>query len=251
MYGCRVIQKALEVIDVDIQTRLVRELEGNVMMCVKDQNGNHVIQKCIERIPPQLISFIVDSFGGQVYYLATHPYGCRVIQRILEHCSEHQVAIMEELMRCTISLVQDQYGNYVIQHVLEHGKRRDKSVIVSKMRGQILQLSQHKFASNVVEKCVEYGTPQERILMLEEILNSKSVDGSSPLLIMMKDQYANYVIQKIMDVVEDAQREVLIQRIKPHLAALKKYTYGKHIIARVEKYCARKELEAQQAFLNM
>jgi len=250
MYGCRVIQKALEVIDIDQQTRLVRELEGNVMKCVKDQNGNHVIQKCIERIPSPLIGFIVDSFSGQVYSLATHPYGCRVIQRILEHCSEHQIAIMEELMRCTISLVQDQYGNYVIQHVLEHGRRRDKSVIVSKMRGQILQLSQHKFASNVVEKCVEYGTPQERILMLEEILNSKSVDGSSPLVIMMKDQYANYVIQKIMDVVEDAQRDVLIQRIKPHLAALKKYTYGKHIIARVEKYCARKELESQP-YLSM
>jgi len=72
--------------------------------------------------------------------------------------------------------------------------------------------------------------------MLEEILNSKAVDGSSPLLIMMKDQYANYVIQKIIDVVEDAQRDVLIQKIKPHVAALKKYTYGKHIIARVEKY---------------
>lgn len=53
---------------------------------------------------------------------------------------------------------------------------------------------------------------------------------------MMKDQYANYVIQKILDVVDDAQRELLIQRIKPNLASLKKYTYGKHIIARVEKY---------------
>lgn len=248
MYGCRVIQKALEVIDVDQQSKLVRELEGNVMKCVKDQNGNHVIQKCIERVPSHLIGFIVDSFSGQVYSLATHPYGCRVIQRILEHCSEHQIAIMDELMRCTISLVQDQYGNYVIQHVLEHGKRRDKSMIVSKMRGQVLLLSQHKFASNVVEKCVEYGTPQERNTILEEILTSKAVDGSSPLLVMMKDQYANYVIQKILDVIEDGQRDVLIQRIKPHLAALKKYTYGKHIIARVEKYCARKEMEPQGVY---
>ncbi len=53
---------------------------------------------------------------------------------------------------------------------------------------------------------------------------------------MMKDQYANYVIQKIIDVLDEAQRDVLIQCIKPHLNALKKYTYGKHIIARVEKF---------------
>lgn len=81
-------KKALEVIDIDQQAKLVKELEGNVMKCVKDQNGNHVIQKCIERVPPDLIQFIVDSFSGNVYTLATHPYGCRVIQRILEHCTQ-------------------------------------------------------------------------------------------------------------------------------------------------------------------
>ena len=81
-----------------------------------------------------------------------------------------QAPILEELMRATLSLVQDQYGNYVIQHVLEHGKRRDKSAVISKMKGQIVQLAQHKFASNVVEKCVEYGTPADRSGILEEIL---------------------------------------------------------------------------------
>jgi pumilio RNA-binding family len=89
------------------------------MKCVRDQNGNHVIQKCIEKIPPNLTQFIVDAFQGQVYAQATHPYGCRVIQRILEHCTEQQQdLILEEIVRTTPSLVQDQYGNYVIQHVL-------------------------------------------------------------------------------------------------------------------------------------
>lgn len=47
---------------------------------------------------------------------------------------------------------------------------------------------------------------------------------------MMKDQYANYVIQKMLDVVDDDQRELLVTKIKPHLQFLKKYTYGKHLI---------------------
>ena len=74
----------------DQKAVLVKELEGHVMKCVKDQNGNHVIQKCIERVPASLIQFIVDAFQGHVYVLATHPYGCRVIQRILEYCDERQ-----------------------------------------------------------------------------------------------------------------------------------------------------------------
>ncbi len=77
----------------DQQAVLVKELDGNVLKCVKDQNGNHVIQKAIERVPPEHIQFIIDGFHGQVYSLATHPYGCRVIQRIFEHCNEEGVTI--------------------------------------------------------------------------------------------------------------------------------------------------------------
>jgi len=37
MYGCRVMQKALEVLEVDTQCKLISELDQNVMRCVRDQ----------------------------------------------------------------------------------------------------------------------------------------------------------------------------------------------------------------------
>lgn len=52
---------------------------------------------------------------------------------------------------------------------------------------------------------------------------------------MMRDQYANYVVQKMLDVVDGEQRELLLSRMKPHLASLRKFTYGKHILSKVEK----------------
>ena len=64
----------------DQQGQMVSELNGAIMKCVRDQNGNHVIQKCIECVPQDKIQFIVSSFYGQVVALSTHPYGCRVIQ---------------------------------------------------------------------------------------------------------------------------------------------------------------------------
>lgn len=51
----------------------------------------------------------------------------------------------------------------------------------------------------------------------------------------MKDQFANYVVQKILERCSDKQRELLISRIRAHCNALKKYTYGKHIVARFEQ----------------
>ncbi|KAG8445693.1 hypothetical protein GDO86_010466 [Hymenochirus boettgeri] len=236
MYGCRVIQKALESISTDQQSEMVRELDGHVLKCVKDQNGNHVVQKCIECVQPQALQFIIDAFKGQVYVLSTHPYGCRVIQRILEHCTPEQtMPILEELHQSTEQLVQDQYGNYVIQHVLEHGRTEDKSKIVSEIRGKVLALSQHKFASNVVEKCVTHSSRAERALLIDEVCCQN--DGPhSALYTMMKDQYANYVVQKMIDMAEPAQRKIIMHKIRPHITTLRKYTYGKHILAKLEKY---------------
>lgn len=52
---------------------------------------------------------------------------------------------------------------------------------------------------------------------------------------MMKDQFANYVVQKILEISNNKHREILLSRIRVHLHALKKYTYGKHIVARFEQ----------------
>uniref|UniRef100_A0AAQ5XBQ4 Pumilio homolog 1 n=1 Tax=Amphiprion ocellaris TaxID=80972 RepID=A0AAQ5XBQ4_AMPOC len=236
MYGCRVIQKALEFIPSDQQSEMVRELDGHVLKCVKDQNGNHVVQKCIECVQPHALHFIIDAFKGQVFALSTHPYGCRVIQRILEHClPEQTLPILEELHQHTEQLVQDQYGNYVIQHVLEHGRAEDKSKIVAEIRGNVLGLSQHKFASNVVEKCVTHASRAERAVLIDEVC-SLTEGPHSALYTMMKDQYANYVVQKMIDVAEPTQRKIVMHKIRPHISTLRKYTYGKHILAKLEKY---------------
>ena len=101
MYGCRVIQKALELFNTSQQVSIAHELEDHVMQCVRDQNGNHVIQKCIECIPSDLIPFIIDPFLSNVIPLSTHSFGCRVIQRILEHCDdvEKRSRVVQEIIK--------------------------------------------------------------------------------------------------------------------------------------------------------
>ena len=52
---------------------------------------------------------------------------------------------------------------------------------------------------------------------------------------MMKDQYGNYVVQKIFETCTVEQRAALSSRVRMHASALKKYTYGKHIVTRLEQ----------------
>ncbi|GJN22566.1 hypothetical protein PR202_gb10145 [Eleusine coracana subsp. coracana] len=205
MYGCR----ALEVVEVEQQTQMASELDGSIMRCVRDQNGNHIL-------------------------LSTLPV-VGYHQRVLEHCNDEntQNVMMEEIMKSVIILTEDQYGNYVIQHVLQHGKPEERSSIITQLAGQIVKMSLQKFASNVVEKCLTFGSPEERQILINEMLGTN--DENEPLQAMMKDQFANYVVQKVLETCDDQNRELILSRIKVHLNALKKYTYGKHIVARVEK----------------
>ena len=45
----------------------------------------------------------------------------------------------------------------------------DKTKIVQAVTGKVLHLSQHKFASNVVEKCVQHASRPERAVLIDEV----------------------------------------------------------------------------------
>jgi len=229
-----------------------------LLRCVHDSNGNHVIQKCIEIVSKvareatsaetsdflsQRIQFIINAFQGRVKELSSHPYGCRVVQRILEHCSNNQkTAVLEELRQCCTDLVQDCYGNYVIQFVMQHGWEADRAVLIREVQANLLDFSQHKFASNVVEKCLQFASKKDRDEMIWTIINA-TFDLKSPvdakghcvLESMVRDPYANYVVQKVIDVSDERQRGAIMRYVKENINQLRRYTYGKHIIVRLEK----------------
>ncbi|KAI5465536.1 armadillo-type protein [Mariannaea sp. PMI_226] len=222
VYACRVVQKALEHVLVEQQAELTKELEPEIARVIRDQNGNHVVQKIIELVPRQHLDFIMKAFKGHVTPFASHAYGCRVIQRMLEHGTEDdKVKIMSELHTSFQILITDQYGNYVAQHVIENGKPEDRAKVIQLVMSQLLTLSKHKFASNVVEKCIEYGSAQQRSEIREQLTTVGS-DGTNALQQMMRDQYGNYVIQKLLSQLESTEKELLIEEIKPQYFSLKR-----------------------------
>jgi hypothetical protein len=261
MYGCRVVQKALEYVGTQRLIALVAEFENPqvLLRCVHDSNGNHVVQKCIEIVSKAAkdkaneksseylssrIQFIINAFQTRVKELSCHPYGCRVVQRILEFCTYSQKSvILEELRVCCSELVRDCYGNYVIQFVMQHGLEADRAVLIKEVQAHLLDFSQHKFASNVVEKCLQYANKRDRDEMIWTIINvtfdlNSPVDaktGHCVLESMVRDPYANYVVQKVIDVSDERQRAAIMRYVRENISQLRRYTYGKHIIVRLEK----------------
>lgn len=102
--------QAVECLLPDQQASLVRELDGHVLRCVRDANGNHVVQKMLERVIGERMTF-VRAFSGSVLDLSTHPYGCRVLQRCFEYASAEQCRpLLDELRGYYSTLAKDQFG---------------------------------------------------------------------------------------------------------------------------------------------
>jgi pumilio RNA-binding family len=88
--------------------------------------------------------------------------------------------------------------NYVIQFVIEHGRPHDRNLVLDRLRGNMLKMAQHKFASNVCEKALVCAEPEYRRALLLELVQPKP-DGVTPIVDMMKDQFASrsYDIAKL------------------------------------------------------
>jgi pumilio RNA-binding family len=80
--------------------------------------------------------------------------------------------------------------NYVIQFILEHGSPGDRERMVGRLRGQMLQMARHKFASNVCEKALLVASLEGRRALIDEIMTPQQ-EGINPIATMMKDQYAS------------------------------------------------------------
>mmetsp|Transcript_9498 Transcript_9498/g.16655 ORF Transcript_9498/g.16655 Transcript_9498/m.16655 type:complete len:201 (-) Transcript_9498:166-768(-) len=157
-------------------------------------------------------------------------------------------------------LIQDSFGNYVTQHIIQHGSPNGQDGCLSRHRAELIEIvklnllrfSQHKFSSNVVERCLESGNKAERRNLIAKMLevdrsgsNAKSTrsgagtaaggsQSKTLLEVMMTDQFANYVIQKALEVAEPDQREQIVTIIQRNAGTLKRLTYGRHILNRLE-----------------
>ena len=135
-----------------------------------------------------------------------------------------------------------------MQHVLAHGSADNVSRVVERIKGQVLYMSQHKFASNVVEKCVQHCATPDRTAIVREVCHhvenvampsqngiGQTLVPTVALQIMIRDQYGNFVVQKMIDLADAEQLQMLVAEIKPHSATLRSFQFGKHIINKLEK----------------
>ena len=96
-------------------------------------------------------------------------------------------------------------------------------------------MSIHKFASNVIERCLHFGTVQQKEDIINEIIAPKDENKHDPLAILVKDKFGNYVVQKMIEYSDEKTKKDIIDRILSNPGMKKKEGFTKHVINFIEK----------------
>lgn len=207
---------------------VIEALRGHVVDLVQDLNGNHVIQKCLNRLSAEDAQFIYDAVGSQCVVVGTHRHGCCVLQRCIDHASgEQRARLIAQITSNAFSLVQDPFGNYVVQYILDLSEPHFTDPLCQTFLGNIPPLSKQKFSSNVIEKCLRTAELPMRRRMVEELLVPRELEG------MLRDSFANYVVQTAMDFVDAETRTRLMDVIRPILPSIRQTPHGRRIAGKM------------------
>ncbi|WFD35956.1 hypothetical protein MCUN1_002827 [Malassezia cuniculi] len=230
MHGTRAVQKTIDFLSTPKQTQaIIQALSRDVVTLIKDLNGNHVIQKCLNRLRADDNQFVYDAVAAKCVEVATHRHGCCVLQRCIDHASRSQrMQLVREITTDALTLVQDPFGNYVVQYVLDLKDTHYSEAITKQFVGHVCMLSVQKFSSNVIEKCIRVAQPETRNLLVEELIDPKCLEA------LLRDSYANYVVQTSLDYAEANQRQQLVECIRPILPLIRNTPYGKRIQSKLQ-----------------
>eukprot|EP00456_Euglypha_rotunda_P081310 TRINITY_DN7929_c0_g1_i16.p1 TRINITY_DN7929_c0_g1~~TRINITY_DN7929_c0_g1_i16.p1 ORF type:complete len:663 (-),score=71.59 TRINITY_DN7929_c0_g1_i16:16-1899(-) len=228
--------------------------QSKLLQLIRDPNGSHVIHAILDHFPMELLGSIFDVAFKSARQLGVDQHGLCVLKKCMTLADpETFVGFSVKLLEHVLDFVNNQYGNYLIQHVIERAngfggmsalqpggqvtKQGQKplplepEVLDSKtkalyqqctdqlhrgLKGHYPRLSQQKFSSNVVEKCLRVGDASLRSAIISELMEEGTISA------LLQDSFGNYVMQNVLYVANEEQKRLLIQRIQPDLHSLRK-----------------------------
>uniref|UniRef100_A0A914CN01 PUM-HD domain-containing protein n=1 Tax=Acrobeloides nanus TaxID=290746 RepID=A0A914CN01_9BILA len=257
---------------------LVFQPEEIVAICVNPATY-HLIQKKIKCSASIESKYIIESItqNDTIFrHVMENKYGSLLVQDLLiklakscESCTNVnsttkgmvEFELLERLMafihRGADHFVKHETANFVIQTVLKTNflRAHRKHIILNHIINNILDLSQEKHASNLVEVALMNSTPK----CLEIFVNKH---GRDALDVLMFNKYGNYVVQTLLKVLiyirhglfpgDPTWFDYLAKKIIKQSHSLLQYNSGKSILSHIEDEMGvrftKKDLVPAQAY---
>eukprot|EP01065_Artemidia_motanka_P034125 TRINITY_DN4129_c0_g2_i2.p1 TRINITY_DN4129_c0_g2~~TRINITY_DN4129_c0_g2_i2.p1 ORF type:complete len:667 (+),score=114.94 TRINITY_DN4129_c0_g2_i2:120-2120(+) len=171
-----------------------------------------------------------EAVSASIMNISTDQCGCITIQRLCDAACYGLTQILHrQLIEVTPHIITDPYGNYALQHAVKEDVVCSQAVAKA-IAGKVVELAANKFASNVIERCLQTGPEQVRTLLIPELTTPAALDS------LMQDAYGNYVVQSC---VEHAPLPLLDAIKDQVLARVSRSPYGYRIETKLQRRSRR------------
>ena len=275
LHGTRAIQTLVEVLGKEPAAlhneilALGAEMSQYIFDLSTHPNGNHVIQEFLLTFKAsdapedcdragadayaQYTQFIFNACMSYCDQIGSDKHGCCVMQRCLEKGLQSQKLALADVIISRIHvLIEDAYGNYLVQNVLKLKSDLRNDQILNFIAGDFVRLSQLKFSSNVIEKCLETnqagvqidqifkGTHfwDDQVIVRELGYQSRARPIRVNFIVqrLVTHQFGNYVLQKAIAIVADPTlKNEMLESIKVLSGSLSQTKHGLKVLTKLQK----------------
>ena len=234
MHACYVVKALLEMMDAESAFATLAPLAANeqalIALCTKDLHSRRMVQFILDFCGADRCRYLFDLVMNRPMQLVRTQQGCITLQRILDVCSAQEKEQFFALVRSDfLTYTLDPFGNYVVQYMLKEGDQvANSDILATCRRGQVHNMVCHKYASNVIEKCFGFVTPELQHDIIEEMFMAPDFAVSR----ILTDSSANYVVQAAIRAASQRDIQMISQRLAPLLPTI---PYGKKIQQKINR----------------
>ena len=238
-YGCRVIQRLLEHCSPEQQLPLLKEILTSTIPLSKDQYGNYVVQHVLEHGADKARIRIIEEVAQNLLAMSKHKFSSNVVEKAFAFARDHERDVLLNVMIGeNFSKIPEHPPNPNATEDSKQDAENDKNSNVVNATGDA-SINAEESKIDATQDMQNDGNKDMGLTKQQG--GELGPDGlaatmdTTPLTQMVKDQFGNYVVQKVLEVSNPAQRKRLVSKIVELVPNLRKLMFGKHIITKIEK----------------
>lgn len=228
-YGCRVIQCIMQHCPEQEDT-IFSELLKAVDVLAKDQYGNYVIQHVLQHVKDESkVERIFTALKPKFFYLSKQKFASNVMEKMYARSKPANRMAIVEMMCADFPSKADQV------EIVSFTRSTTKTAAMVNAEEGTWPPSKNNADGTVKEVKEKNREAKDAAMGIIESAVPAGMGQPSMLCLMMSDQYANYVVQRVLDASEVDQFVKLVNNIEKYILPIRTYTYGRPIVQRLSR----------------
>lgn len=227
-YSCRLLQKELEVENINVTNKIYYEIVDHIAELMSDPIGNYLCQRLLDLIDENQRFIILDHCKNFLVDISNSPYGTRSVQKLIDVIDTdiESSIICEVFHDHVVAMIKDLNGNHVIRKCIQ--KLSKNQFIYDSISVNCIEVASNPYGCCIFKDCIEYASIEQKI----QLINAVDLN----VLTLIQDPFGNYVVQHILNLKIDSEIPTKItKRVAGQIYRLSKQKFSSNVIEKCLK----------------